>query len=528
MIKIILSVTGWMLRKLGLLILLVVIMLLVPSIRDAWRVVDEFDPESAVHDAIKQSKFDFLDQKKNTQALKDWRLKLQSDLDQNQIELEALQETRDACILATCTIANNAKIFRTVAEKEVLSQALSYSDAVVYGAQTCKDLKNNQPVVTSLRENVQELNKSWLGWGRIFPSESHQLLINKLAELEIKQNRLLISCQFYNGISSKLQIDENFIKKKLKANNVPFLLEIEKIKKFKQKALGQIIAVLPSAICIMLGLIFMPIGFKLFAYYVTAPLAARFFEIQLIPSDSGMINILSSSDYLQRISLNKGEEFLFRPELFRSAPINSHKSTKYVLDVSMPLTSVGCGLYFLTRIKSDAECIVEIGGENAYDGGGIKYLVLEVPEYSSIVLKPHCLVGIIQDINKPIRISKHWMLSSVPSWLTFQLRYIAFHGPAKLVLSGNNGISVVSCDAATSLSQRATLGFSANLNYSICRSETLYSYYSGKSELLNDRFSGLGIILHEIGLPKNPKSPLRRFSYPFELLWDVITKSVGL
>jgi len=120
-------------------------------------------------------------------------------------------------------------------------------------------------------------------------------------------------------------------------------------------------------------------------------------------------------------------------------------------------------------------------------------------------------------------------LGNLGSWLTLQLRYVIFHGPSTLVLKGNNGIEVDPANAGTTLNQTATLGFSANLRYSVSRCGTFYSYFSGKMALLNDRFSsGPGFYLHEVSPGKEPKGPLRQLMRPFEIAWDVLTNAMGI
>jgi hypothetical protein len=270
----------------------------------------------------------------------------------------------------------------------------------------------------------------------------------------------------------------------------------------------------------------------MFAYYALAPLATlmtRKFAIRLQPSASGELMVLSPNNFLQRIELNEGEEFLFSPALLlRSAPDNAHKSTKYLLDWSMPLTSIASGMCFLTRISSDTKGMVTVGCDNVSNGIGLKITVIDLPENSSLVLQPRCLAGIVQNTNRPIRITRHWRLGSLSSWLTLQLRYVVFHGPAKLVLKGNNGIEVDPSNAGTTLNQVASLGFTANLDYSVSRCGTFYSYYNGKDALLDDRFSGSGFYLHEVSPGNRLNGPLGIMTHPFEIIWEVLTKAIGI
>ena len=56
MTKIILTVTGWLIRKFGILLLLILTLLLAPSIKEAWRVVEDFQPETVISDVVNQMK----------------------------------------------------------------------------------------------------------------------------------------------------------------------------------------------------------------------------------------------------------------------------------------------------------------------------------------------------------------------------------------------------------------------------------------------------------------------------------------
>jgi len=254
-------------------------------------------------------------------------------------------------------------------------------------------------------------------------------------------------------------------------------------------------AVLPTALLVLAGLILLPIGVKLVSYYVIAPLASRRFGIRLMPAASGDVSLASPSAALQRIELDADSELLIDPALLRSSPDDAAKRTRPLLDWSMPLTCLISRLYLLTRIRASKRGIVAIGsGED--DLGEVA--IIEIGESASLVLQPRCLVGLVQRIDRPLRISRHWRLS-LGCWLTLQLRYLVFHGPARLIVRGRRGVALDSARAGAAVNQSSTLGFSANLDYRVTRCETYFAYHSGKQELFNDSFrAGDGYYVHEI------------------------------
>ena len=511
MTKIILTLTGWLIRKFGILLLLILTLLLAPSIKEAWRVVEDFQPEIVISDVVNQMKEI---ENSSTQEIKD-------RLDRKKTERVQLEQI--SCILPTCTLYKNARIYRADVEIEVLTQAKSYREAVARGAKTCQEYQQIQQEVYQLRQMIQELPL----WHSLLPKSWS--LIDRLKQQENRQTELSNSCQYYRMATKIFQPNPSAIKKNLDERDAIFLTKLNEFKKSKEQILGQILVVLPSALWLLLGIILTPMAFKTFAYYGIAPIATRKFGIRLQPSARGELKVLSPNNYLQGITLKEGEEFLFDPALLRSAPDGAHKSTKCVLDWSMPFTSIASGMYFLTRISSDTEGTVTVGCDNVSNGNILRMTVLEIPENSSLVLQSRCLAGIVQNSNRPIKITRHWRLGNLGSWLTLQLRYVIFHGPSTLVLKGNNGIEVDPANAGTTLNQTATLGFSANLRYSVSRCGTFYSYFSGKMALLNDRFSsGPGFYLHEVSPGKEPKGPLRQLMRPFEIAWDVLTNAMGI
>ena len=149
----------------------------------------------------------------------------------------------------------------------------------------------------------------------------------------------------------------------------------------------------------------------------------------------------------------------------------------------------------LTRIRSTSyESIVISSMKDPLSEVGI----ISLPIGSAVAMQPRGLVGVLHRKDMPIRISRHWRLFSLNAWLTLQLRYLIFHGPAKLIVKGCRGIRVERAGTGRRIKQSATIGFSANLQYSTTRCETFTPYLMGKEELLDDSFAGdYGFYIYE-------------------------------
>jgi hypothetical protein len=266
-----------------------------------------------------------------------------------------------------------------------------------------------------------------------------------------------------------------------------------------QKFLRPLLDVLPTAGMILGGAWLAFLMVKLIMYYAVAPWAARRPAICLLPETTGHIALSDggsgtppsvppqNSTVSLSLVLDQGSCLLVVPNYLQGAALSAKKDTKWLLDWSMPLSSLASGMYGLMRIfphgseritiSSSADPLVELS-------------IVDVPADSAIVLQPRSLVGIVQNTDRPMRITWHWRLGSLSAWLTLQLRYIVFHGPVKLIVKGCRAVRLEPVATGRAVNQAATLGFSANLSYAVARNETFLSYLTGERELFNDRWAG--------------------------------------
>jgi hypothetical protein len=97
-----------------------------------------------------------------------------------------------------------------------------------------------------------------------------------------------------------------------------------------------------------------------------------------------------------------------------------------------------------------------------------------------------------------MRITSHLRLFSLNAWLTMQLRFIVFHGPGCLVVRGGRGVRVEPAAAGRIFGQNQLVGFSADLAYSVTRTETFAPYLFGREQLFKDKVEqGAGILIIE-------------------------------
>ena len=292
--------------------------------------------------------------------------------------------------------------------------------------------------------------------------------------------------------------------------------------------------VLPTALWILVLALLAPLLVKIVAYYVIAPIAARRTPVRLLPGSSGQISTAigttgnesgptTPSRVSLPLSLDERSELLVLPSSLQGMPLNAQSDTKWLLDWSMPLTSLLAGMYRLTRIRPNSEERITVS--SSLDPLA-EFSLLDVPVGSALVLQPHCLVGVIQTRGEPLKITRHWRFGNLGAWLTLQFRYIVFHGPAKLIVKGCRGVRVEPAISGRTVNQAATLGFSANLDYSVARNETFWSYYFGERELFNDSWQGDGCCVH--AETPNPRDHSGLFGRGLQGLVDTFLKIFGI
>lgn len=267
-----------------------------------------------------------------------------------------------------------------------------------------------------------------------------------------------------------------------------------------------------QAIWILILATLSPVIFRAVFYYMLAPLASRRPPICIYPNESGKVDsYLSTPNGAQlspekisavsiQLSFNENEEVLIHPDYIQSSSIAGKQDTKWLFSNSFPLSSILSGMLALSRIRTDYnETIVISSTNDPLSEIGI----ISLPEGAAMVLQPRSLVGVLQNRSMPIRITRHWRLFSLHAWLTLQLRYLVFHGPAKLIIKGCRGVRLEAAGNGRRISQSATIGFSAKLKYATTRCETFFPYLTVRQSLLNDTFSGEhGYYVYE-ELPRN-------------------------
>ena len=240
----------------------------------------------------------------------------------------------------------------------------------------------------------------------------------------------------------------------------------------------------------------LPFLIRILFYVALAPLAARRPPIELQPDAAPMRADHAHSSVSKDVVIPVGWELLAKQGYVHRAPIGGNPSTRWPLSWRNPVVSVIRGLFFLTRYRgysSETSATLSAGSDLFAE-----LILLRLEDGQACMLQPRLIVAVLQPENAPVQITGHWRLGFLHAWLTTQLRYLVFHGPAVLVLKGYRGLHIVNADHDVELQQDHVVGFSANLRYGVVRTGTFMPYFFKRESLLRDRVrSGPGVVVTE-------------------------------
>ncbi|MBA4013856.1 MAG: hypothetical protein C0481_18490 [Phenylobacterium sp.] len=321
----------------------------------------------------------------------------------------------------------------------------------------------------------------------VLEEEADQLTVNARKECE-QSNRLFYDQERVR--SSLAEVERRYVQVATEADSTLSKIPVDTVRRTLQD-------ILLKAAIVLAGIIAAPYAIRVVFYFILAPLAERRPAIQIRPpagSAMGPAPLDQVSATSAPITLQPGEELLVRQGFLQSTSTTGRKSTCALLDWRHPLSSVASGLVFLTRIEGEGETTVVSAVRDPF----AEVAVLRLPVGATCVLQPRALAAVVQPTGRPIRITSHWRLGSLHAWLTLQLRYLMFHGPARLVITGTRGVRVERVERGRVFGQEQLVGFSANLTYSVSRTETFWPYFFGLEQLLKDKVeSGEGVLIVE-------------------------------
>ncbi len=235
----------------------------------------------------------------------------------------------------------------------------------------------------------------------------------------------------------------------------------------------------------LLAILLLPFAVRTLFYHILAPIPQKGPPIRLsagqMPGDPDSIGRASSTSLA--VELGEGEELLIRQSFLQSSDADAVMQTRWLLDWRRPLSSLASGLAFLTQARGAGTTFTISAREDPF----AEVARIDLPPGAALVLQPRALAAVLQTVDRPLQIRSRWKLFSLHAWLTFQFRYLVFHGPAALIVKGGRGVRIERAKNGRIFGQDQLVGFSAHTAYTIRRNETFQPYLFGREPLFRDR-----------------------------------------
>jgi hypothetical protein len=200
------------------------------------------------------------------------------------------------------------------------------------------------------------------------------------------------------------------------------------------------------------------------------------------------------------MQVKEGEAAWFRDEYLdrTTRPTGTRFGLLPVFSKRFLLMSLIDGLWWMTVVKGDKENKTKFT-VSATDDAASEFAVVEIPEQSSLLIRPRFIIGLTFPEQSPPKLRKHWRLTQLEAWCIGQLWFFELAGPARVVLRGSRGVlshSSVSDESIESrLNPGSLIGFSPTVTLSIRRSESLWQYLANEAPFYNYSFEGNGTFL---------------------------------
>jgi hypothetical protein len=273
-----------------------------------------------------------------------------------------------------------------------------------------------------------------------------------------------------------------------------------------------------------------PFG-RLGLFYFVAPFVARrrpirFSEAMAARPEAGEPGVAIET------GLWPGEALRVKGSYLQTFDDGLTQGTRWLLDWRHPVTSVACGLVGLVEMRHPhaGDALRVTFGSPA--NPPTELALVDVPEGSSLILRPSYLVGVIERAGQRLVIRRRWAWWRWPAWVTRQLRFFEFVGPCRLIVGGPRGVRIESLVAREEqpaptrrTSRGATIGFTPNLDYRPARTDSFWNYFRGRTPLFDGLFSGPGFFLRQ----EAARGPVNRPAGPiWTRAWNAGLRVFGL
>lgn len=216
------------------------------------------------------------------------------------------------------------------------------------------------------------------------------------------------------------------------------------------------------------------------------------------------------------IQLGAGEVLSARSEHVR--PVQGKIRSQLLYDLRSPFISFAAGLYGLSRITGDE------GGSSATlatpDDPNSYLMRIDFNDHPGLVMHPKHVVGVIGTPKLETR--WRWGIQSLATW---QVRYIMFAGTGSLIVQGSGDVVATNPRGrSTRMEQNLVMGFDSRLIVGVNRTETFWPYLRRRSPLVDDEFTGIHPLVWQKSSADGPSNPIAK---TFDAIFSALGKLFG-
>jgi hypothetical protein len=257
-----------------------------------------------------------------------------------------------------------------------------------------------------------------------------------------------------------------------------------------------------KAVPYWIAIILLPLLGRAVLFYLLAPMAAKSSSVKFrIGRSAKATTTLPLQDFsgpggaTLRMTLAPGDELLVHGNFVRSVPDSVVCSSEWVYSSSLILRSLSSELIAMDSYKPKKGSPADItlgAGDCVTD----ELATVELAEGEAMVIAPRSIAGIVQRTGTRARITSHWRLRRLSSWLLMRLRLLAVHGPCTVLMTSNRGVTAVRPGTGTTFDGKCLVGFRGPMEYTVRRTGSFWGNFAGKQSMfhMNMRSRGNGIV----------------------------------
>ncbi|MBR2643246.1 MAG: AIM24 family protein [Lentisphaeria bacterium] len=237
----------------------------------------------------------------------------------------------------------------------------------------------------------------------------------------------------------------------------------------------------PALLTGIAALFLLPLLLKLVMYFLVARLADRLPPVCLKGESAGSPPGFTPGSTALEVAVQPGCPLFLRSGDWGKRRTGVTARTRFMWSWQYPLVTLAAGLSELVEFSAES--------------GKRSLVTVTSPEPDifiakidlnggSVVIRPRFLVGVAGDVQIRTRWSFHWH-----NLLSFRIRQILLSGTGFILVAGAWGVDAARPEAGQDwrIEDDLLLGYSADAEYSLCRTETFWHYFRGKTSLFDQR-----------------------------------------